>query len=98
MRRRKRTSRRSVFLFTFMSVGLLFAAVSYKKVSLDSNRLKLEAQRNELQSQKKDLKLESKRIKESGKYVSSAKFIEDTAREKLNLIYPNEIVFKPESE
>ncbi len=98
MRAKRKARRRSVALFMFLTIGLMFGAVSYKRASLESKKSKLEGRRQEMETQKATLQKEKERIEEYGAYVDSTKFVEDTARDKLGLLYPNEVVFKPKKD
>ena len=50
-----------------------------------------------LQSQIEVEQLRSQEIAEFEKYTQTRKYIEDTARDKLGLVYPGEIIFKNEN-
>ena len=54
-----------------------------------------EAQITELQSQIDDENKRSDELSEYEKYVKTKKFVEEIAKNKFGLIYPDELVFKP---
>ena len=62
------------------------------KAGLEEKNADYQAQITELQSQIDD---ENKRSDEYEKYVKTKKFVEEIAKNKFGLIYPDELVFKP---
>ena len=55
------------------------------------------AEKEKLLVPKKELSEERKaELEEYEKYVQTKKYVEEVAREKLGLVYENEIIFKPE--
>lgn len=82
----------AVILAVFVICGLLLGR-SYKlRAEAEDYRTQLV----QLQEEKKEIKNKKKELREYRKYMSSDKYVEDTARQKLGLVYPGEIVFEPE--
>ena len=67
------------------------------KQSLIEQNQEYEAQKIVLESQINEQKERSDDIEEYKKYVQTKKFAEDIAKNKFGLIYPDEIVIKPDS-
>lgn len=97
LKRRMGTRRTSLGLIALI-VLLLCGAISYKRIELDSKV----AKGNEvLQNKKKELASEEKRSKEMEDYriyVKTDQFIEEMAREKMGLVYKDEIIFESAKE
>ena len=62
------------------------------KAGLEEKNADYQAQITELQSKIDD---ENKRSDELSEYVKTKKFVEEIAKNKFGLIYPDELVFKP---
>jgi cell division protein DivIC len=70
--------------------------MSYKQVQLESKKTAYE---NELETLNKQLLTEEERaeqIEDYQAYVETKKYIEEEARQKLGLVYPDEIIFEAE--
>lgn len=94
-KRRKKLSPFTVFgvlIFCLVVCGLMV----YKTASLNAQTVKYSAQIEELKKEQKKLKEEAAETKNYQSYVNSKDYIEEVAREKLGLVYPNEIIFEPE--
>lgn len=77
-------------------VLLICGIVSYKKVGLEEKR---NAYKEEEVQKQEELKKEEERteeLEEKKAYVNTKKYIEEVAREKLGLVYEDEIIFKAE--
>lgn len=79
-------------------VMMLFTAVAYKSVELkEKNEAYMEREAS-LEKQIEDELDRQEDLAEYEKYVQTKKYIEEVAREKLGLVYENEIIFKPDSQ
>lgn len=67
-----------------------------KKMDLDQERAEYAAILSVKQKELEDLEKESKSIEEYKVYVKTKSYIEKTAREKLGLVYEDEIIFEAE--
>lgn len=92
-RQRRRISRGSMFLVTGMLL-ILTTVLSVNSMRLSTKIKENEQTQVKLQLMIDDEKTRSKEIKEFEGYAGSKEYIEDTAREKLGLVYDNEIIFR----
>lgn len=91
-----RKKRRKHLTMVTLVVFMLCCVIGYKKIDLTSKEAN---QSKKLEELKKTMQEEEKRkdeIDEYETYVASEEFIEQEARDKLGLVYPNEIVFEAE--
>ena len=98
-RRRKKNNKAQdkLGLFVITMVVLMLASmVAFGSFSLREKNQKYKQQELELKMQLKEEELEADEIKELEAYIETNAYIEDIAKEKLGLIYPNEILFKPQ--
>ena len=71
--------------------------MSVGSISLRAKNRRYQQQEAELAAQLKEEKERTKEIEEFEEYAGTNKYIEDIAKDKLGLIYENEILFEPES-
>lgn len=95
-RRRRRQKRKTGIGFLLFLVLAIFGTINIAKARLDDQRATLLVRQQELEQRIADAKEESSNIEELDAYVQTKKFIEETAREKLKLVYPDDILFKAE--
>ena len=57
--------------------------------------IKLYAKNNAYKAQNKEEEKRSEEVEEYEKYVQTDEYIKETAEDKLGLVNPNEIIFKP---
>ena len=79
-----------------MVVLILVTVVSVKSVGLMKKASDLQAREESLQAQIEAEQARSEEIAEFERYTHTRKYIEDTAKDKLGLVYPGEIIFKNE--
>ena len=77
-------------------LALLAVVVIYKAQDLKSQKQNLQVQAAELQNQLEEAKQDYKKLEEREKYMKTDEYVEDVARSQLGLVYPDEIVVKPE--
>lgn len=75
---------------------VLAVAVYFKGRDLNNQKASLQVQAAELNEQLEDAKEEYKALEERQKYMETDEYVEDVARSQLGLVYPDEIVIKPE--
>lgn len=94
---RKRSQNRfSMFLVTLV-VLMIVAVVAVKSVELQ-DKLDVKAkEQQQLESQIAAEEARAEAIEEFGKEVQTRGYIEDIAREKLGLVYEDEILFKEDN-
>ena len=96
---RKRSSgfgyhRRSAALITMILV-LLGCVLTVNAVTLQAKNKSYKQQEAELKAQINEQKERAEEIKEYEEYVKTDEYIKEVAGEKLGLVDPNEIIFKP---
>lgn len=97
MRNKKKRRKRRAGLYLALTVALLLVGVlGIKKYTIDANCQRLQEQQKELEDRIASLEEERKEIDERAAYMQTPKYIEDMAREKLGLVYKNEVIFKAE--
>lgn len=90
--------RRKNLLAVAFVVIILCCTIGYNKLGLDSKNAEYEKRLTELKKEKKEEEKRTEEIGEYKAYVESKQFIEKEARDKLGLVYPDEIIFEPEEE
>lgn len=95
LRKGMRGHRKSVFAIITVLV-LLVAVVSVNTVTLRAKEKAYQAQERELAEQIEEEKARAQEIDELEKYVSTDEYVEEVAKDKLGLVYENEIIFKAE--
>ena len=70
--------------------------VLYKAQSLKAQKESLQVQAAELQEQLDSAKEDYKKLEEREKYMQTDEYAEQVAKDKLGLVYEDEIIFKPE--
>lgn len=94
IRQRRIKSKRVMIIISFIAIA--FCIVMGAQMIKKHNTLsQLQAQESKLQKQyEKELQL-SQELKDQESYVKTDDYVEEMAR-KLGLLYPNEVIFKPE--
>ena len=95
MRRKKRKSGTGIGIIAFV-VLILCAIVSYRRISLGQEQEAAQTKISRLEAQYQEEQERTKEIEEYKAYTKTKKYIEDTARDKLGLVYDDEIIFEPE--
>ena len=94
IRRRSRLHKHKNSVLGISGVILLVAVVSVSSISLRAKNESYMEQEAELEAQIQEEKERTKEIEQMEEYVGTNEYIEQTARDKLGLIYENEIIFK----
>lgn len=94
--KRRRSQNKAGVIWASFVVLILVTVVSIKSVGLMKKAKDYEAKEAALQQQIEQEMSRSEEIAEFERYTQTRKYIEDTAREKLGLVYPGEIIFKNE--
>lgn len=95
VRRRLLEHRLSIMMISCVIV-VLAVMLSVASISLHKKKQNYKAQEAELLQQLEQEELRSEEIDELDEYVGTDEYIEDVAKDKLGLVYPNEILFKAE--
>ncbi len=96
MRRRKKNGT-GVGIIAFV-VLILCAIVSYGRISLQDRYDEAQLSIQRLNARIGEQKERETNINNLKAYVQTKQYIEDIAREKLGLVYEDEIIFEPEDE
>lgn len=92
--RKKRKPRWTGLRLIAIIIIVVCGVVTLNRQELSKANSNTDAKIEELQDKIKDEKKEAKEIEEKKKYVQTLKYIEEVAREKLGLVYKDEIIFK----
>ena len=101
MRRKKkimRHSNRNNFLVITLVVLFLCGVLTYKTISLSEQTAQYQATIDEYEKDMDKLEQEKEDITELKEYVESDRYIEEMAREKLGLVYEDEVIFEADDE
>lgn len=91
--RRKRSNGLGIIIFMVM---IFCCFLFVRKLSLDEQKAEYQTMLEVKQKQLKELEKESEAIEEYRTYVQTKSYIEKVAREKLGLVYDDEIIFEKE--
>ena len=95
VRRRVLEHRLSILLIICVIV-VLGVTLSVASISLHKKNQEYKVQEAELEKQLEEEALRAEEIDELEEYAGTDEYIEDVAKEKLGLVYPNEILFEAE--
>lgn len=93
----RKTKKRTGLFTTLCLVLMICGIIVYQKNNLDKKRIAYLEQDQALQEQIDAETERANEIEEKRAYVQTKKYIEDVAREKLGLVYKDEIIFDPEN-
>lgn len=91
---RKKRRHKSGMGFVIITVLVLFSIITYKRVELDAKDSSLKAEKAKLEKQLSDANEDTEDIEKYREYVNSDEYVENQARAKLGLVYPDEIIFE----
>lgn len=94
----KRRQNKFAMVLITMVLFMLIVVVSVGKAGLREKHEVYLQKQEELQQKIDEEKARKVQIEEYEKYTQTQKYIEDMAKEKLGLVYEDEIVFKTEGE
>ena len=92
-RRQLRNHKRSVLIISAVII-MLTVVVSVNAMTLRAKEKSFKAQEIELQQRIEEEQTRAEEIDELEQYVGTDEYVEEVAREKLGLVYRNEIIFK----
>lgn len=96
IRVRKKKQNRVGMALVLTVLMLLMLVVSYNSKQLEEKLASYQERERQLTEQLEAEKARSEEIEEFKKYTKTKKYIEETAREKLGLVYEDEILIKTE--
>lgn len=91
-KRKKRAGLKTITVMVLIICGI----VTYSRTQLDDEAAELARQIESLSRQIDEEEARTAEIEEERAYVQTKKYIEEMAREKLGLVYPDEIIFEEE--
>ena len=95
--RAKRQLQHKLSMYAIAAVVLVLGAtISVASISLHAKNKDYMAQEADLEAQINVEKERAEHISELEEYVGTDEYVEDVAKEKLGLVYPNEILFEAE--
>lgn len=94
-RRKKNSKGLSIVIFTVIVVCL---CVGVRTASLKKQNQELALKQESLEKQMKSEEKRTKELEELEKYMKTKKYIEEVAKERLGLVYPDEILIEPEKQ
>lgn len=95
--RQKKKENRLGMLMVTITVLMLLIVVSVKSVQLYQKLETNQARIAQLELQLKAEEARTAEIEEYGKYTQTKKYVEEVAKDKLGLVYEDEIIFMPEN-
>lgn len=93
-RRHRQNHKRSVMMIS-MVLLLLCGVLTVNSITLQAKKNSYKEQEKELTEQIDDQKARSEEIKDYEQYVKTDEYVKETAEDKLGLVDPDEIIFKP---
>ena len=95
--RRVQSKRTGIGVIAFV-VLILFGIVSYRRIGLEVESKEADLSIKRLEAQIQEQKERTIDINNMKVYVQSKRYIEEIAREKLGLVYEDEVIFQTEEE
>ena len=95
-RRVMRRKKRMEFKLVLAAVFCLLLVASFGKLRLQQKNDAYRQQQEELLAEISEEQERTKEIEELKKYVQTKKYVEEVAKERLGLVYEDEILFKAE--
>lgn len=93
----RRKSSNMLVGFAIVVVVIAVAVVfNVRSKTIKAQNLAEQERIEELQREIESEKARAEELEEYGKYTNTKQFVEDMARKKLGLIYPDELILKPE--
>ena len=79
-------------------VAVMSVVVFFRQVDLEEKNEEYIAREQALTAVLEEEQARTKELEEYKKYVQTKQYVEEVAKDKLGLVYENEIIFKPDSE
>lgn len=95
---RRKQKRKSGLKIIALAVFVVFLVMVTNSVSLEQEKKALEKQYSELEEKLQNEQERSEILKDRAAYMQTTRYIEEIARERLGLVYEEEIIFRPESQ
>ena len=95
---RKSKRKKTGLIFVALAVMVLFGVIAYGKVALVQERQAKEQKYSELLELYQTERERSLLLGEKRAYMQTIRYIEEVAREKLGLVYEDEIILRPKEQ
>ena len=79
-----------------LAVLVLFAVITYSSIEVRAEKRALEKRKSELEVMLQTEQERSEELEDKKAYMQTIRYIEEVAREVLGLVYPEEIILRPE--
>lgn len=96
--KKKKNENRFGMFMAALTILIVAVAVGYNSYSLLEKRAEYKAEIESLSSQIQDEQDRAEELDELQKYTGTKKYIEEIAKDKLGLVYDNEIIFKKDDD
>ncbi len=93
--RRKRKQSGFVLFLAMLIMFMVVTACTVRSLGLYKKSKELKVVKASLETQLQEANIKSEQLKEKELYMQTKDYIEDEAKNKLGLVYPDEIVIKP---
>ena len=94
-RKKKRKKQSKGRTFIVMAVIFFCVCINVKGRDMKKQSMELVERQQELENQIEQENQRAKELEDLQKYMKTKKFVEQIAKEKLGLVYPDEIVIQP---
>lgn len=91
---RKKGQNRLAMGLIAVVVVILLVVVSVRSASLKKDKAELDEREQDLQEQISEQENYATELEDLEKYMQTDEFVEETAKEKLGLVYEDELIFK----
>ncbi|MBR6004093.1 MAG: septum formation initiator family protein [Lachnospiraceae bacterium] len=95
-KKRKNQNFRNMTMITFV-VAMILVVVFFKNAELREKKAGYEKREQYLLEQIEEQNKRSEEIEEYRKYTQTKQYVEDMAKEKLGLVYKDEVIFEAEN-
>ncbi len=96
-RKRKKSISKFTVFGVVVLVVVLCGTLTYKKAVLDAKGNEYSKKLEQLQKKNEAADKKSKELDNYKEYTNSKEFIEEVARDRLGLVYDDEIIFEPDN-
>ena len=93
--RKSRRKSKAGFVLVLLVVLVVIAVSSMKAMSLHEKSEELAVTERQLEAQIVNAKEKAEELDNREKYMQTKRYVEDEAKNKLGLVYPDEIVIRP---
>ncbi|MCR5585476.1 MAG: septum formation initiator family protein [Lachnospiraceae bacterium] len=92
--KKNRRKRQNGILVIMLAVLALFSVLFYRSISLEKKKAELQAVVAEKEAHLAEEQERTQELTAKKSYMSTINYIEDLAREKLGLVFKNEVIFR----